>query len=422
MKRAIKQAVIGLVLVSTIAGALAAGTARVAAQGDEREMLVAGNNAFAFDFYRQAAAGVDANLIFSPFSISQAFGMLLAAARGDTAQQIADTMHYTLPQDVLHPAFSDLNAALSEREAPENDQAGERLQLNIANSLWAQEGFPFRDAYLALVRDFYSGGLHIMDFVRAPEEARETINAWIEEQTEDKIRDMLAPGTIDTATRMVLVNAIYFNGSWLHPFQEGATQDDLFTRLDGSTVRVPMMAQQESFGYMQGDGFQAVELPYVGGDMAMLVVLPDAGRFEAIQADLDQALFDTIRASLARREVQLHMPRFEFETSLNLRSMLAALGMTDVFDPERADLSGMFDPAAVNANLYVTAALHKAFIGVDEAGTEAAAATAIVVGITSAPMPSEPLVLRLDRPFIYAIYDRQTGAIMFLGQVLNPAG
>jgi serpin B len=409
-------------MVSILAATLAAGAAPARSQGDDMTMLVAGNNAFAFDFYRQAAGQGDANLIFSPFSISQAFGMLWAAARADTAQQIADTMHYSLAQDELHPAFATLLSDLSERETAGGDGEGERLQLNIANALWAQQDFPFREAYIDLVRESYDGGLFLADFVGTPDQAREDINAWIEDETKEKIQDMLAPGAVGTDTRMVLVNAIYFNGAWLHPFEEFATQDDTFTLLDGSTVTVPMMSQQESLGYMQGEGFQAVELPYFGGDVAMLIVLPDAGQFEAVRSGLDADQFDAIREALASETVQLTMPRWEFESSLDLKTALAAMGMGDVFDRDRADLSGMFDPAAVGENLLVSAALHKAYIGVDEAGTEAAAATAIIVGVTSAPVQVELIELRLDRPFIYTIVDRQTGSILFLGQVMNPAG
>ncbi len=420
MNRYVRRVFIAMVMVSILTATLAAGAAPARSQGDDTTMLVAGNNAFAFDFYRQAAGQDDANLIFSPFSISQAFGMLWAAARADTAQQIADTMHYPLAQDELHPAFAALLSDLSERDTAGGD--GERLQLNIANALWAQQDFPFREAYIDLVREFYGGGLFFADFIATPDRAREDINRWIEDETKEKIRDMLGPGAIGSDTRMVLVNAIYFNGAWLYPFEEFATQDDTFTLLDGSTVTVPMMSQQESFGYMQGEGFQAVELPYFGGDVAMLIVLPDEGQFEAVRSGLDAERFDAIRQSLAPETVRLTMPRWEFESALDLKASLAAMGMADVFDRERADLSGMFDPAAVGENLFVSAALHKAYIGVDEAGTEAAAATAIIVGVTSAPVQVELIELRLDRPFVYTIVDRQTGSILFLGQVMNPAG
>lgn len=388
------------------------------AQNDELNILITGHNTFAFDFYHEVTSDEDANLIFSPFSIEQAFGMLMGAARDNTEAQIAATMHYTLPQNTLHPAFAALNTDLADREAAGGGE-GERLQLNIANSIWAQDGFPFRPTYTDLLQTYYGGGLRFMDFAAEPENARQTINEWIEQETEDKIRDMLPPGAVDQLTRMVLVNAIYFNGSWLYPFADRGTQDQPFTLLDGSTVTVPMMMQQESLGYGQGEGFQVVELPYFGGDMAMLIVLPDAGQFDAIQAQLDSAFFDMARSTLGYRPVLLHMPRFEFESELSLNVILQGLGMTDVFDPNAANLTGMFDPAATDENLFVTAALHKAYIGVDEAGTEAAAATAIMVGTTS--LPPAPVEVQLDRPFVYTIYDRQTGVILFLGQVMNPA-
>lgn len=410
---------IPLILIMTF---LAAGLPATSAYQPDSNLdkLVASNNAFALEFYRHRSAAPDANLIFSPFSISQAFGMVMGAARETTAQQVAAAMHYQLPSEDLHPAFAALNTDLRERETPENDSA-ERLQLNIANSLWAQDNFPFRQSYVDLVRDYYDGGLYFRDFTSAPEEVRTAINDWIEDQTEDKIEDMLAPGSVSPMTRMVLVNAIYFNGSWAFPFEEDTTQDDTFTLLDGSTVTVPMMTQQESFGYMRGDGFQAVELPYYGQDMAMLIILPDEGQLETFRAEFGPEQFNTIREGLAGQKVRLTMPRFEFKTSLDLTAALSALGMVDLFDPNQADLTGMFDPAATNETLFVSTAIHEAYIGVDEAGTEAAAATAMAFA-TAAPEPEEPLVLHLDRPFIYSIYDRQTGAILFMGHVMNPAG
>jgi serpin B len=380
--------------------------------------LVAGNYAFAFDLYRQVAA--DNNLIFSPYSISQAFAMALAGAQGDTERQMTDVMRFALPQADLHPAFGALNGDLATREAPPEGE-GQRLQLNIANALWGQEGFPFRETFLGTASTYYGGGLRLTDFMSAPDQARDDINGWIEEQTEDKIQDMIPEGVIDTMTRLVLVNAIYFNGSWLNPFDEANTQDGPFTLLDGSTVTVPMMFQEESFGYAQGEGLLVVELPYYGGDMAILILLPDEGAFEAVRASLDAAQFEAVRGMLAYPDVRLSMPRFEFETDLDLKTALAAMGMTIPFDPNLADFGGMADLAQIEGNLYISDALHKAYIGVDEAGTEAAAATAILMGVTSAPM-GEPIEVRLDRPFIYAIYDRQTGAILFLGQVTNPAG
>lgn len=418
MKKLLSLTVVSLIVWGSMVSMVSTGSA----QGDDTPALVAGSNAFAFDFYRQVTAGSDTNLIFSPFSISQAFAMLMAAARENTERQMADTLHYTLAQDALHPAFAALNTALVDREPPADPAtSGEPLQLNIANSIWAQDGFPFQDSYISLLDTFYNGGLRLMDFVGAPEEARETINSWIEDETEDKIQDMIPPGTLGSDTRMVLVNAIYFKGSWLHAFVEGATEDDTFTLLDGSTVTVPMMFLHERLSYLRGENFQAVVLPYAGGDMAMLVLLPDEGQFEAVQSTLDGDQFAMLSATLSAQEMDLYMPRFTFETALDLTESLPAMGMTDVFDGAVSNLTGMFDPAAGSGNLYVSAALHNAFIGVDEAGTEAAAATVIAVAETAMLMPEEVVELRLDRPFIYAIFDRQTGAILFLGQVMNPA-
>ena len=409
-------------LILTALVGLALGTSfrhPVQANNEQQDLpgLVGGNNAFGFDLYHQVAAGD--NLIFSPYSISQAFAMALAGAQGDTARQMMDVLRFALPQADLHPAFGALNGDLVGRKAPQEGE-GQPLQLNIANALWGQDGFPFRETFLDTLQTYYGGGLRLTDFMSAPDQAREHINGWIEDQTKDKIQDMIPEDVISTMTRLVLVNAIYFNGSWLYPFDEANTHDGPFTLLDGSTVTVPMMSQEETFGYTQGEGFQAVELPYFGGDMAMLIILPDEGAFQTVAASLDGPQFDAIRGAIVYSQAQLTMPRFEFETDLDLKTNLAAMGLTVPFDPALADFGGMADLTQIDANLYISDALHKAYIGVDEAGTEAAAATALIIAATAAPM-DQPIEIRLDRPFIYAIYDRQTDAILFLGQVMNPA-
>jgi serpin B len=388
------------------------------AQNNQETELVIGNNTFAFDLYRQFSTDLEGNIIFSPFSISQAFGMVVAGAQGTTEQQIMDTMHFTLSQDDLHAAFNALNANLADREAPDMGE-GERLQLSIANSLWGQDGFPFRETFIDTIRANYGGELNLVDFFLT-EEARQAINDWIEDKTEDKIQDMIPSGALNPDTRLVLVNAIYFYGSWMFSFEESNTMDDTFTLLDGSTVIVPMMNQVHSFPYLEGDGFQAVEIPYYGQDTAMLIILPDAGNFDDFQDSLDTQQFDAIRESFGYQELNLFLPRFEFETNVSLSSYLKAMGMTDAYDDQLADFSGMYHRDQAGQNLFITDALHKAYIGVDESGTEAAAATAIIMGVTSAPIGPPP-ELRIDRPFIYAIYDRETGSILFLGQVMNPA-
>jgi serpin B len=400
-----------IILALTMTTALAPSTAG----SDDTAKLVVGNNQFAFEMYGQLVADEEGNLIFSPYSISQAFAMLTAGAAGNTEEQLLSAFHF--PPDTYHADIAALNENLANRPAPNEDE-GDRLELNIANSLWAQEGFPFRQDYFDLLEAYYNGGLRYVDYMSAPDDSRETINTWVEDQTNDKIQDLLPEGSISPATRLVLVNAIYFNATWLNPFIKAATQDGTFNLLDGSTVSVPMMFQQEGLLVALNEEYSAVSLPYVGGDMAMLVIMP--ADFASFEADLNPEVFTTIRDSLRSAIVDLTMPKFSYEFGVSLSDATKALGVTDAFDPGMADLTRMFDrEAAGGQNLFVSDALHKAFIAVDEIGTEAAAATAIIVDATSAP--AEVLSLTLDRPFIYAIYDQQTGSVLFLGRVLNPA-
>lgn len=412
--RHVKSILALAIALALIAGPLA-GLGR--AQSDDVEALVTGNNVFAFDLFR--AVRSDQNTIFSPYSISTALAMTYAGARGDTARQMADTLHFTLPQGQLHPAFAALAAALVpppvDESLPPEMQEGEPLQLNIANALWGQQDYGFLQDYLDLVAAYYGGGLREVDFAADPEQARETINHWISEQTQERIQNLLGPQSIDTLTRLVLTNAIYFKASWRLPFEPEATQDGPFTLLNGSQVSVPMMAQTESFGYLAGDGFQAVALPYAGGTASMLIVVPDAGTFGAFTESLDADRFAAILDNIQSASVMLTLPRFTFESEFGLADTLAALGMPDAFTGQ-ADFSGMTG----TPDLYISAVIHKAFIGVDEAGTEAAAATAVIMALTA--MPQVPVELRIDRPFVFAIYDTATRAILFLGSVTNPAG
>ncbi|MBT9164007.1 MAG: hypothetical protein DDT24_00934 [Chloroflexi bacterium] len=234
------------------------------------------------------------------------------------------------------------------------------------------------------------------------------------DQTEGRIEDLIPQGVIDVLTRLVLTNAIYFNAAWQHPFIEAMTEDGLFYLVDGGEVTVPMMRQTESFGYAEGEGYQAVELLYDGGELSMMILLPQAGDFRAFEEALDAQAVDEIIERLERRQVALSMPRFEFDSRFSLRATLAAMGMPAAFSAEGADFSGMTG----NRELFIHDVIHKAFVSVDEAGTEAAAATAVVVGIVA--MPPEPVEVTVDRPFIFLIRDIETGTILFVGRVLNP--
>ena len=378
------------------------------------ETLVTGNSAFAFDLY-QTLREEDGNLFYSPHSISLALAMTYAGAHGETAQQMADTLHFVLYQDSLHPAFNSLDIELSQRGEGAKGKNGEGFRLNIVNAIWGQDGYEFLSEFLDVLAENYGAGLRLLDFMKAPEESRITINNWVSDQTEGRIEDLIPQGVIDALTRLVLTNAIYFNAAWQHPFKEDLTEDGPFYLLDGGEVTVPMMRQTESFGYAEGDGYQVVELPYDGRELSMVLMLPQAGRFEAFEGSLNIQRTDAIVKDLTRRQVALTMPKFEFESDFSLGKTLAAMGMPVAFSGG-ADFSGMTG----NRDLFISDVIHKAFVSVDEAGTEAAAATAVVMKLTA--MPEEPIEVTVDRPFIFLIHDIETGAILFIGRVTTPSG
>jgi serpin B len=374
--------------------------------------LVSGNSGFAFDLYHAIKEG-DENLFYSPYSISLALAMTYAGARGETERQMGDTLHFTLPQGRLHPAFNGLDLELAQRGEGAEGRDGEGFRLNIANSIWGQEGYEFLPEFLDTLAENYGAGLQLLDFARDPEASRVIINDWVSEQTEGRIEDLLPQGIIDTVTRLVLTNAIYFNAAWGTPFSPDLTEDGTFYLLDGGQATVPMMRQTMSYGYAEGAGYQAVELPYDGRELAMVVLLPQAGEFETFEGSLDAGRMDAILEDLGYREVALTMPKFEVEADFSLAEALAAMGMPDAFSAA-ADFSGMDG----THELFIKDVVHKAFVSVDEAGTEAAAATAVVM--VEKGMAEPPVEVTVDRPFIFLIRDIQTGAILFIGRVVNP--
>jgi serpin B len=392
--------------------------ARITAPGvapSDLAELVEDNNAFAFDLYQYLKAEKgDANLFFSPYSISVALAMTYAGARGETEQQMANTLHFTLPQEQLHPAFNGLDLVLASRGEGAEGKDGEGFRLNVVNALWGQTGYTFLEPFLDTLAENYGAGLRLLDFSTAPEPSRQTINDWVSDQTEDRIQDLIPQGVIDQRTRLVLTNAIYFNAAWAEPFEVDQTKDGAFHLLDGSQVMVPMMWQSTSYGYVQGEGYQAVELPYDGHQLSMVILLPDAGTFQAFESSLDCNRVNTILGNLHPREIALTLPRFELESDFSLSTALAALGMPDAFS-ESADFSGMDG----SQDLFIQDVVHKAFVSVDEAGTEAAAATAVIIGLLSVPAP--PIPVTVDRPFLFLIRDIGTGTILFIGRVLDPA-
>ncbi|MFC1935986.1 serpin family protein [Chloroflexota bacterium] len=375
--------------------------------------LVDGNSAFAFDLY-QALSSEDGNLFYSPYSISLALAMTYAGARGETERQMADTFHFLLPQDRLHPAFNSLDLELAARGEGAEGKDEKGFRLNIVNAIWGQNDYEFLAEFLDVLAENYGAGLRLLDFVKAPEESRITINDWVSDQTEGRIEDLIPQGLIDELTRLVLTNAIYFNAAWLNPFSEDLTYDSTFHLLDGGEVTVPMMKQTESLGYAEGEGYQAVELLYDGRELSMVILLPETGQFEAFESSLDADRVDAVMQDMEHRRVALNMPRFEYESDFSLADTLAAMGMPVAFT-SAADFSGMTG----NRELAIAEILHKAFVSVDEAGTEAAAATAVVMPL--ALPPGEPVEGTINRPFIFLIRNIETGAILFLGRVVDPS-
>jgi serpin B len=382
-------------------------------QRSDLDKLVDGNSAFAFDLY-QALREEEGNLFYSPYSISIALAMTYAGARGETEAQMAQTMHYLLPQDRLHPAFNALDLALASRGEGLDAEQGDAFRLRIANSIWGQQDFEFLPEFLDTLALNYGAGLRLVDFINAREEARQTINQWIEDQTEEKIKDLIPEDVLNELTRLVLANAIYFKASWFHPFDERNTQEGPFYLLDGSQVNADFMFQEEEFNCTEGDGYQAVELPYVGKNTSMVILLPEIDRFEDFEASLSSDRVEEILANLHMQNVQLKMPKFEYESMVGLKRILAEMGMPLAFISD-ADFSGMDG----TKQLLIQDILHKAFILVDEEGAEAAAATVVIVGIESA-LPNEPVEMTIDHPFIFMIRDMETGTILFLGRVMNP--
>ncbi len=368
--------------------------------------LARDNTDFALRLYRQLGQE-EGNIFFSPHSISTALAMTWAGARGDTEKEMARALGFTLGQQQLHPAFAELVANL-ERAREESG-----VKLRTANALWPQQGFEFARPFIDTVQANYEAELRPLDFVGATEQSRQTINRWVEEQTEDRIKDLIQPGVLNSNTRLVLTNAIYFKGRWKEPFDEKRTSDLPFTLASGSEVDVPLMRIKEYFQYGKADGLQLLRMSYGKGGLSMVVLLPEkAGGLPALERRLEVDLLNDWLANMRRQEVDLLLPRFRVETKFQLNQALAALGMKEAFKPS-ADFSGM-DP---QKRLFLSAVIHQAFVEVNEEGTEAAAATAGMIATTSMPMPPE--LFRADHPFIYMIMGPDN-EILFMGRVVDP--
>jgi serpin B len=380
---------------------------------EDFETLIDGNHAFTIDMYAtlDEDGGTD-NLLLSPLSIRVAFGLLQAGARGETETEIHDVLRYGLDQDALHPAFNRLDLALASRNWP-GDEDFDPIKLHVANAFWGQTGYAWKTDYLDTIALQYGAGVETLDYQNEPEASRLFINEWVEERTEERIQDLLPEGSIRPDTAAVLTNALYFKAPWALPFDEDLTDTGEFTTLSNQTVQADMMSQSEEFAYTAGEGYEALEMTYHRDELSMVFILPDEGTFENFEASFDQATLDEVLEGLEPAYGKVTIPKFEYESGFTLGDALRSMGMTTAF--VSADLSGMID----GGGLFIDEVFHKTFIAVDERGTEAAAATAIVVGETSTP--TEEFDFVADHPFLFLIRDRVTGAILFFGRLTDPS-
>ena len=386
------------------------GTNTFALEKTDKDLVVEGNHQFAFDLYSQVGKG-DGNLFFSPFSISTALAMTYAGAKGNTETQMAQTLHFSLSQERLHPGYSALMHGL------QADPAHSGFELSIANALWGQSGYEFHKEFIDITGDHYDAGFNEVDFVKDTEQARGTINRWVEEKTRDKIKELIKPGILTDLTRLVLTNAIYFKGQWMSQFKKERTLPEPFELMNGEKVEVPMMNQTREFNYSENETAQILEMPYEGNKLSMVIFLPKEKRdIKELEGLLETENFNHWVSTLQKQEVIVSLPKFKMISEFLLNETLEALGMTDAFDVASADFSGMTpDPVG----LYISAVVHKAFVDVNEEGTEAAAATAVVMTLRSA-MPEPKPVFRADHPFIFVIRDKSSDSILFVGRVMDP--
>jgi len=372
-----------------------------------------GIRSLATDLYRELAK-TPTNLVFSPYSVAIALAMTRAGAMGTTAQQMDAVLHADQVGD-LDAAFNALDAELAKRPGTyENGPQKIPLELATANRIWGQRDFEFARTFLDRLSAYYGAGVGIVDYINAREAARKAINQWVSDRTKTRIPELIKPGVLNELTVLVLTNAIYMKAQWEQPFEPRLTVAAPFHRLDGSVTQAQLMRSSVlDVAYQKGSGYQAVRLPYVRG-LSMLVVLPDGGAFAPFESSLDGQRLEQIASGLAQKSVVVSLPRFEFRTAVSLKEALRALGMPIAFT-EAADFSGI----TPDRKLLIQDVVHEAFISVDEKGTEAAAATAVIVGRTS--IPNEPVEFTVDRPFVFAITDDATGAVLFMGRVLDPS-
>jgi serine protease inhibitor len=369
------------------------------------------NNAFACDLYSKLS-GQSGNLFFSPYSVETVLAMTYAGAQGRTATQMAAVLH--LPAGDVPAGFSDLVGAIES-----DGKASPGLKLGIANSLWGQQGLTYQDAFKKTVQDQFDAYINQVDFETAAEPARQKINSWVAGQTMNRITDLIPAGGITSGTRLVLANAVYLKAQWEQPFDKTATHQQPFNLGADQAELVPMMRQVHDFYCADTPDLQMLDLPYAGARFSMIILLPKkVDGLARLEKSVNQALLTQLTAQAAQAEVDVSLPKFTLTTgTMNLTDELVRLGMTDAFSPDSADFQGIAGP---NEKLHISALFHKAYVNVDEEGTEAAAASATAMLGGTAFMPMQPMVFNADHPFLLFIQDNPTGAILFMGRMEDP--
>ena len=383
--------------------------ANVSAQDkSDIDLFVKGNNRFALNLYGELKSD-EGNLFFSPYSISTALAMTFQGTEGQTQREMADVLHFDMSKNRVGRAFLYLAQGLS---ASANSDG---YELNIANALWGEKTYTFLPEFLNQTKKFYDGGLHSVDLINEPEKTRQVINAWVEEKTKNKIKDLIGPGVLSSTTRLVLTNAIYFKGDWMTPFKNSDTFDRLFYFLSGDNAPVSTMNQTVHFNYTEDDDVQVLEMPYKGDRLSMMILLPKKRNgINALEQKLTVQKIENWISNLIFQEADVSLPKFETTVEFSLADILERMGMRDAFSGA-ADFSGMTE----NKDLFIGAVIHKAFVKVDEKGTEAAAATAVVME-NLAIMPQDIKKFNADHPFIFIIRDMQTKSILFIGRIMDP--
>ena len=389
-----------------------------AADGSDIKTLAGGNTDFAFAFYGKLKddpnvtvpkGEPNGNLFFSPYSISTALAMTYAGARGNTEKQMAAALHFTLPQQRLHPAFGALQKQLIQ------DENSQGYLLLLANALWPQKGEPILKEFLDLNKHYYEAGITLLDFANETEKSRQIINSWVEEKTKSKIKDLIPPDGVDRETVLVITNAVYFKGDWKFKFEKSDTKREDFAVSAKNKIKVDMMHLKENFKYYDDANLQVIELPYKGDELSMLVILPrDTEGIKDIESTLSAENLNRLLSKMKTREVDVYFPKFKIAWgTFSLNKVFITLGMSDAFNPGQADFTGMH----LKRNIWIENIFHKAFIEVNEEGTEAAAGTAVVIEKSI----KLPVVFCADHPFIFLIKDNRSGSILFMGRVMDPS-